>query len=56
LHISVAPKAFYERVFTSALNEAARMPAEAAAQLREALAEARASRFTLYRIRRLVRE
>jgi hypothetical protein len=56
LHISVAPKAFYERVFTSALNEAAHMPAEAAAQLREALAEARASRFTLYRIRRLVRE
>jgi hypothetical protein len=56
LHILVAPKAFYERVFTGALDEAAHLPAVAAAQLREALADARASRFTLYRVRRLVYE
>ena len=56
LRITVAPKAFYERVFASTLGEAARLPATAVTQLREALADARASRFTLYRIRRRVRE
>jgi hypothetical protein len=56
LRITVAPKAFYERVFARTLGEAARLPAAAVTQLREALADARASRFTLYRIRRLVRE
>ena len=56
LRISVAPRAFYERVFARALDQAARLPAAAVPQLREALADARASRFTLYRIRRPVRE
>jgi hypothetical protein len=56
LRITVAPKAFYERVFARTLGEETHLPAAAATQLREALADARASRFTLYRIRRLVRE
>jgi len=56
LRISVAPAAFYERVFASTLKQAAHLPAAAVPQLREALADARASRYTLYRIRRPVRE
>jgi len=56
LRISVAPAAFYERVFAHTLEQAARLPPAAVPPLREALADARASRFTLYRIRRLVRE
>jgi hypothetical protein len=56
LRITVAPKAFYERVFARTLAEETHLPAAAATQLREALADARASRYILYRIRRPVRE